>query len=170
MGHRGWVVACTTYKRETEFNPRLCWICSNVVFLGKALCLHMHSLDPGVSGYLVGQWRLVCLNSSVCRKWQLGVLPQGVDGLWINRSHDQGVMCEFGWAALCTRYQTINLHLYKPKDRTSFILSEMQENQFVSPKICWGSIPPDPPSSHQELSTFLLTWMPTASVSKVHLC
>ena len=38
------------------------------MLLGKALCSHVHSLDPGVSGYLVGQWRLVCLNSSVRRK------------------------------------------------------------------------------------------------------
>ena len=39
-------------------------------------CSHLHSLDPGVSGYLVGQWRLVCLNSSVRQKWQPGcVLP-----------------------------------------------------------------------------------------------
>ena len=42
--------------RDRGFDPRLCRICSDdVVLLGKALCSHVHSLDPGVSGYLVGQ-------------------------------------------------------------------------------------------------------------------
>ena len=49
----------------------------NVVLLGKALCSHVHSLDPGVSGYLVGQWRLVCLNSSMHQKWQPGCMLPG---------------------------------------------------------------------------------------------
>ena len=40
---------------DRGFDPRLCGICSNVVLLGKALCPQVHSLDAGVSGYLVGQ-------------------------------------------------------------------------------------------------------------------
>ena len=31
--------------------------------LGKALHLYVHSFDPGMNGYLVGQWLVVCLNS-----------------------------------------------------------------------------------------------------------
>ena len=74
--------------RGRRFDPQLCWICFDVVLLGKALCSHVHSPDPGVSGYLVGQcehvhspdpgvsgylvgqWRLVSLNSSV--RWKSG--------------------------------------------------------------------------------------------------
>ena len=65
--------------RDHGFDPQLRWICSSVVLLllGKALCSHLHSLDPGVSGYLVGQWRRVCLNSSVRRKWQPGYMLPG---------------------------------------------------------------------------------------------
>ena len=52
VGHCGSVA----YKqRDCGFDPQLCWIFSEVVLLGKALCSHVHSLDPGVSGYLVGQ-------------------------------------------------------------------------------------------------------------------
>ena len=59
MGCRGSVVACATYKREmTGLIPG----CSNVMLLGKALRLHVHSLNPGVSGYLAGQLRLVCVH------------------------------------------------------------------------------------------------------------
>ena len=51
-----------------------------VVLLAKALCSHVHSLDPLVNVYLVGQRRLVCLNSSVRRKWQPAcMLPGGVE-------------------------------------------------------------------------------------------
>ena len=63
--------------RDRRFDRRLCWICCDVVLLGKALCSHMHSLDPGVSGYLVGQWRLACLNSSMCRKMAAGCMLPG---------------------------------------------------------------------------------------------
>ena len=56
VGRRGSVVACTTYKREIAGSiPGWAELCSDVVLLGKALCPHVHSLDPGVSGYLVGQ-------------------------------------------------------------------------------------------------------------------
>ena len=66
--------------RDRGFDPRLRWICFDVVLLGKALCSHMHSLDPGVSGYLVRQWRLVCLNRSVRRKMAAGLYaPRGVE-------------------------------------------------------------------------------------------
>ena len=80
--------------RDRGFDPQLRWICSNVVLLGKALCSHVHSLDPGVIGYLVGQWRLVCLNSSVHRKMAAGAVcsPGSWDGLWTSRSYDQGVI------------------------------------------------------------------------------
>ena len=72
------MVACTTYKRQIAGSiPGWAELCSDVVLLGKALCPHMHSLNPGVSGYLVGQTRLVCLNSSARRKWQLGCMVPG---------------------------------------------------------------------------------------------
>ena len=53
---RGSVVACPTYKREIAGSiPGWAELCSDVAFLGKALCPYVHSLDPGVNGYLVGQ-------------------------------------------------------------------------------------------------------------------
>ena len=74
VGRRGSV--CDLRARGHRFAPRLRRMCSDVVLLGKTRCSHVHSLDPGVSWYLVGQWRLVCLNSSVRRKRQPGcVLP-----------------------------------------------------------------------------------------------
>ena len=80
VGHRGSVVACVTYKQEIAGSiPSWGKLCSDIMLLGKALCPHVHSFDPGVSGYLVGQWRLVCLNSSMRQK--LGArlcAPQGV--------------------------------------------------------------------------------------------
>ena len=68
---------CDVQVRDCRFDPRLHRTCSDVMLLGKALCSHMHSLDLGVSGYLAGQWRVVCLNSSVCRKRQLGCMLPG---------------------------------------------------------------------------------------------
>ena len=47
---------CATYKREIVGSiPDWAKLCSDVVVLGKALCPHVHSLDPEVSAYLVGQ-------------------------------------------------------------------------------------------------------------------
>ena len=46
---------CDVQARYRGFDAGLHRICSDVVLLGKALCSHLHSLDPGVSGYLVGQ-------------------------------------------------------------------------------------------------------------------
>ena len=63
LRHRGSVVACATYKWEIAGSIPGCAECAPTLLLGKALCSHMHSLDPGVSGYLVGQWRLPCWNS-----------------------------------------------------------------------------------------------------------
>ena len=64
--------------RDCGFDSRLRWTCSDVVLLGKALCSHdVHPLDPRVRGYLVGQWRLMCLNSPVHRKWQPGCMLPG---------------------------------------------------------------------------------------------
>ena len=79
VGRRGSVVACATYKRGIAGSIPGCaeYACFDVVLLGKALCSHVHSLDPGISGYLVGQWRLVCLNSAVRRKWQPGCMLPG---------------------------------------------------------------------------------------------
>ena len=86
--------------RGRQFDPRLRWICFDIVLLGKALCWRMHSLDAGVSGYLVGQWRLVSLNSSV--RWKNGsravCSPGSWDGLWTSRSYDQGVIV-WSWAS-----------------------------------------------------------------------
>ena len=41
--------------RDRGFDPGWADLCPHVVLLGKALCSHVHSLDPGVNGYLVGQ-------------------------------------------------------------------------------------------------------------------
>ena len=105
---RGSVVACTTYKQEiTGLIPGWAELCFNIVLLGKVLCPHMHSLNPGVRGCLVGQWRLAFGNSSKCWKWQLGCMLPG-ELRWL--MNDQG-LCEVRRVALCARYQTINLHL-----------------------------------------------------------
>ena len=72
--------------RDCGFHPRLHCRCSDVVLPGKALCSHVHSLDPGISGYLVGQWRLVCLNSSVRRNWQPGCMLPG-ELRWFMNEH-----------------------------------------------------------------------------------
>ena len=114
MGCHRSVVVCATYKWEIMgLIPGWAELCSNIVLLGKALCPYVHSLNPGVGGYLVGQWRLVCLNSSVHWKWQLGYMPPGGswDGLWMHRSCDQGVIV-WSQVSSTSRYQTINLHLY----------------------------------------------------------
>ena len=56
VGRRGSVVSCAIYKREIAGSIlSKAELCSDVVLLGKALCPHMYSLDPGGSGYLVGQ-------------------------------------------------------------------------------------------------------------------
>ena len=56
VGRRGSVAACATYKREIAGSiPGWAELYPEVVFLGKVLCSHVHSPDPGVSGYLVGQ-------------------------------------------------------------------------------------------------------------------
>ena len=68
--------------RDRGFDTWLRWICSDDGLLGKALCWHVHSLDPGVSGYLVGQWRLLCLNSFVRRKMAAGLWPVNGQVLW----------------------------------------------------------------------------------------
>ena len=88
--------------------PSWAELCSDVVLLGKALCLHVHSLHPGVSGYLVGQW-LVCWNSPSALEMAAGLhAPWGVDMAyeWTGLV-TRGQLCEVGWAALGTRYQTI---------------------------------------------------------------
>ena len=54
---------CNLQGRGRRFELRPGWSCCDVELQGKALCPHMHSLDPGVGGYLVGQWSLVCLNN-----------------------------------------------------------------------------------------------------------
>ena len=56
MGCRGSVVGCATYKREIAGSiPGWAELCLDVMLLGKALCPHVHSVDPGVSGHLLGQ-------------------------------------------------------------------------------------------------------------------
>ena len=100
--------------RDRGFDPRLPWMCFDVVLLGKALCSHVHSLDPGVSGYLVGQWRLVCWDSSVRRNEQSGCMLPGElrwlmneQVLWLG-----GNCIKSAEMALHARYQAINFYLY----------------------------------------------------------
>ena len=50
---------------------------------GQALHLHVHSLDPGVNGYLVGQRLLACLNSFQCHDGNRGcMLPRESSRYW----------------------------------------------------------------------------------------
>ena len=54
MERRGSVVACATNEREIAGSiTGRAELCSDVLFLGKALCPQEHSLDPGVK---VGTW------------------------------------------------------------------------------------------------------------------
>ena len=52
--------------------------------------LHAHSLDPGMNGYLVGQWLFVCLNSFQCYGGSRGcMLPTELSWYWNeHRSHN----------------------------------------------------------------------------------
>ena len=70
VGHRGSVVACATYKREivTSIPSYAELFPDDIVLLGKALCPQMHSLDPGVSGYLVGQCLGLCVGIILCTR------------------------------------------------------------------------------------------------------
>ena len=77
------------------FDPGWPELCSEAVLLDKALCPCTRGLSSPRNEWVpgIGQWRLVCLNSSVRRKWQPGcMLPGNWDGLWMNRSCDQGVI------------------------------------------------------------------------------
>ena len=81
LGHHGSAVACTTHKQEIWQVPSLAglnllWRCDP----GQGLYLHVHSLDPGVSGYLIGQWRLLCVWIVSSAVMAAGLYaPQGVE-------------------------------------------------------------------------------------------
>ena len=61
------------------------------VSLSKTLHLGVHSLNPGVNGYLVGQWLLVCVSSHQCRDGSRAVCSPGSWlGIGMNRSYNQG--------------------------------------------------------------------------------
>ena len=60
-GHCG-TMAMAHHFRSRGFRCRSQLLQCGAVPLGKAPYLHVHSLDPRVNGYLVGQWLLVCLN------------------------------------------------------------------------------------------------------------
>ena len=93
VGHCGSV--CDLQVRGRGFDPRLGWIMLWCCAPRRGT-LPTHALSwprSTVSGYLVGQWRLVCLNSSGHWKWQPGcMLPRSWGSLWMNRSCDQGVI------------------------------------------------------------------------------
>ena len=57
-------MACDFGLRGLAYGSQL--LQCGAVYLGKTLHLYVHSLDPGVSGYLVGQQLLVCVNSCQC--------------------------------------------------------------------------------------------------------
>ena len=74
----GSVHALQMRDRRLESQPRLnlLWCCVP----RQGPYLHMHSLNPGVSGYLVGQGRPVCLNSFCGLGMTVGMYaPQGVE-------------------------------------------------------------------------------------------
>ena len=59
----------------------LCCAVHGIVLLGEAHHPHMHSLNPGVSGYLVGLRRLVCVCDQFCGSKLVATrlyAPQGV--------------------------------------------------------------------------------------------
>ena len=58
--------------RYCRFDRRLGWIVLRRCVPKQGTCPHKHCLDRRVRGYLLGQWRLVRLNSSARRKWQPG--------------------------------------------------------------------------------------------------
>ena len=59
VGRRGHVSVHGSVRdvqaRDRGFDPGCAEYASMLCSLGKALCSHVHSLDPGVSVYLVGQ-------------------------------------------------------------------------------------------------------------------
>ena len=71
------------------YGSRLLWF--GTVSLGKTLHLYVHSLDPGVNGYLAGQWLLVCWYSCQCHDGSRAVCSPGSGvGTGTNRSYNQG--------------------------------------------------------------------------------
>ena len=80
----------------------------------KALCPHVHFVDPRVSGYLVRQGGLLCI-------WRVS---SAVIAAGLHAPRGVGMTCEWtgpvtrglfgivGWVALSARYPTTNLHLY----------------------------------------------------------
>ena len=58
--HGAVTMACDFELKDLGYGSRLP-LCG-AVSLGKTLHLYAHSLDPGVNGYLFGQWLFVCLN------------------------------------------------------------------------------------------------------------
>ena len=96
-------------------------LCSGGVVFAKALYPQVHSLDPGVSGYLVGQGRLQCVWIVSSAMMAAGLYaPQEL------RWHmNEQVLWPRGncvkWVISNTRYQTINNHLHL--DLTKFFSS-----------------------------------------------
>ena len=80
-GHHGAVtMACDFRRRGLQYRSCLPWC--GTVSLGKTLHLYVNSVDPGVNGYLIGQWLLMCLNSyQNLKKWQQGCMLPMVQGI-----------------------------------------------------------------------------------------
>ena len=77
MVPHGVVVVCDLSASDCRFEW-LAVLCCGVVLLAKALYPHVHSREPRVGGYLVGQGRLVwcvCLVSSAMEATGLYRLP-----------------------------------------------------------------------------------------------
>ena len=67
------------------------------VSLARTLHLYVHSRDPGMNGYLVGQWLLACLNSYQRHDGSRAVcFPGSWVGTGMNRPYKQG---KFMWSA-----------------------------------------------------------------------
>ena len=71
---------CHSQVRDCRFDHQLGWLCYDAVPLGKAFYPHVHSLNPGVSGYLAGHWRLLCVGIVSSTVMTAGLCaPQGVE-------------------------------------------------------------------------------------------
>ena len=77
------------------------WRCG-IVLLGKTLHLHVHSLNPGVNGHLVGQWLLCVYEISTSAVMGAGAVCSlgSWAGTGMNRSHNQGSNCKSNYKAM----------------------------------------------------------------------
>ena len=92
--HGAVTMACDIGLKGLGYGSQLLWF--GAVPLGKTLHLYVHSLNPGVNGYPVGQWLRVCMKLPALWWQQCCMLPRELSWYWNNRSYNQGKLM---WSA-----------------------------------------------------------------------